>query len=106
MFPRGSKIGPASIGIGTILFSAFQGSITTSGGPLNPIEEAIFIKHTERIVHMCKEQIEYIPTRDEIRMSGVMQENGGSGHSITRECAKSLHPNCPYTGVPRQLKTV
>jgi hypothetical protein len=44
MFPRGN----------------FSGKHTTSGGLLNPIEEAILIKHIERMKHLCKEQIEYI----------------------------------------------
>jgi len=34
----------------------------------------------ERMMHLCEEQIEYIPTQDEIRMSGVMQKMGGTGH--------------------------
>jgi hypothetical protein len=37
----------------------------------------------------CEEQFEYISTEDEIRMSGCNAENGGTGHSIIRESAKS-----------------
>jgi hypothetical protein len=51
MFPRGSKVGPASIGIGS-----------TSGGSLNPGVQTAVRMDIKRMMHLCEEQIKYIST--------------------------------------------
>ena len=78
MFPRGSKVGPASIGIGT-----------TSEGSLNLGVQMAVRMDIERMMDLCEEQIEYISTQDKIRMSGCNAGNGGTSRSIIRESAKS-----------------